>query len=143
MASFTDRSFTDRRVNKTSSSTRQYSETSKIGTLNVKTSDATQIGSNTNSVSVTGMAGTITTSGAALAASSRAAFNLVNPLIKKSSTVQLTIQEYGGTFATNGFPVVNGAIIGNAGGGIIISLENHHPSNALSGYVRFSYLITN
>lgn len=83
--------------------------------------------------------GTITTVSSSLAAASATGFAVNNNNVSSSSVVLATLENYSGTYATNGFPLIN--ISNVTGGSFNVEIINAHASNALNGILEVSYFV--
>ncbi len=98
----------------------------------------TQITSISTGVTLNTTAGTITTVSTTLAGGTSATFTVTNSTCTSQSIVQATIVNYTGTYATNGFPIVN--INNIAAGSFQVTLCNIG-AMALNGVLKIAYTI--
>lgn len=97
----------------------------------------TQITSITTGVTINANAGVVTTVSATTAAVSKSTFTVTNSAVEAGSVVTASIEDYAGTYATNGIPVVN--INNVVAGAFDVNLVNVHASNALAGVVKIAF----
>lgn len=103
----------------------------------VPVSNEVSQGTNINTtVASDGQSLLITTQSASTAADGNDQFTLNNLFIKATSKISLSINNYSGTFSTNGIPVVSAT--GIASGTCEIVISNCHSANALSGTLKIS-----
>jgi hypothetical protein len=113
-----------------------------LGSTNVVLSGqgaVTQLTSITTAVTLNNPSGVITTVSSTLAGVTATSFTLTNSFITASSIVVASIANYGGTYVTNGIPIVN--ISGITAGSCSIELVNVHASNSLSGILKITFLV--
>lgn len=99
----------------------------------------TQGSSITTAVVTDTSSGVITTVSATTAGAAISTFTLTNQYIKADSVVLVVVENYAGTYATNGLPYVTVGTV--AAGSCVINIVNCHASNALSGVLKIAYLI--
>lgn len=99
----------------------------------------TQITSLTTGVTVNAPTGIITTVTATTAAVSSNAFTVTNNRCFSTSHIFAMIDDYTGTFATNGIPLL--AVDTIVDGSFQIIVSNAHNANALNGILRIVFLI--
>jgi hypothetical protein len=97
----------------------------------------TQITSLTTGVTINATTGVITTVSATTAAVSKSTFTVTNSGVSAGSTVIAGVQNYAGTYATNGIPVVT--VNNVVDGAFDINVVNVHASNALSGILKIGF----
>lgn len=107
-----------------------------VGAVSGAVTQATSI---TTAVTLNAPSGIITTVSATTAAVSESQFTLNNSLIAATSVVLVSVQNYAGTYATNGIPTVKVQTVG--AGSAIICVDNVHASNALSGVLKIGFLV--
>lgn len=107
----------------------------------VPTASATQTSTISTTVAIDGISGIITTVSATTAGAATSTFTVSNTVVKSTSRVLVSIVNYSGTYATNGFPMVH--VSGITADAFDIKLSNVHASNALSGIVKIAFLVLN
>jgi hypothetical protein len=110
-------------------------------TLTIVKGAVTQITSTSTAVTINATSGVITTFSQSAAAAASVTFTVNNNVVgAATSVILLTIQDYAGTFSTNGIPVVAvDNIVANTSFDITIS--NVHGANALSGVLKIGFLV--
>jgi len=98
----------------------------------------TQLTSASTDVPVTTSAGQVTTVSLATLTTVSESFNITSSSILSTSLVSVTLEAYSGTPLTQGIPVVSVASVSAGSANIVIS---NYGANALSGTVKFNYLI--
>jgi hypothetical protein len=102
----------------------------------------TQATSNSTAVTCHAFSGLITTSAATLAAASSVAFTVNNNKVTSTSRVYVSIDNFAGTYGTNGFPTVAVGTIAN--NSFVININNVHASNALgTNALKIAFLVVN
>lgn len=99
----------------------------------------TQDTSTSTAVVLDASSGVITCFTSTLAAVTSVQFTLTNAYITSSSVVLVSILNYSGTYATNGFPVVSVQSVGT--GSCVICVSNVHAANALSGVLKIGFQV--
>ena len=109
-----------------------------VATANATDVTVTQITSATTAVTANGDVGLITTFSESTAGAATTTFTVNNTGVNANSVVLLTIQNYAGTYGTNGIPVVS---VNNivAGTSFDIKISNVHATNALSGVMKIGF----
>ena len=112
---------------------------SGTGGIALPTSSVTQLTSITTGVTLSNTSGIITTVSATTAAASASIFTVTNTLVTSASRITVNINDYAGTFATNGLPVV--CVDNITSGSFDIVITNMHASNALSGILKIAFVV--
>jgi len=99
----------------------------------------TQTGALTTGVTVNSDTGVITTVSATTAALGNATFTVSNSSVTAASTVLVNVQNYAGTYTTNGTPVV--AVNNVVAGAFDVKVLNVHTSNALAGVLQIGFVV--
>jgi len=99
----------------------------------------TQITTIATGVTLDAYSGVITTVSSTLAAVTTTGFVVTNAAVGAGSVVIANVVNYGGTYETNGIPVVTVDTI--AEGSFTIKLSNAHASNALSGVLKIGFIV--
>ena len=99
----------------------------------------TQITSATTGVTINSSAGVITTVSETTAAVTKTTFTVTNSAVQANSTVIAGIQNYSGTYATNGIPVVTVSNV--VAGAFDVNVVNVHAANALAGTLAIGFLV--
>lgn len=100
----------------------------------------TQLTSITTGVTLSKPAGVITTVAATTTAAGSSTFTVTNTAVTATSIVSAFIQNYAGTYATNGFPVVSVNNVTSGAFNIVIS--NVHATNALNGILKIGFVVS-
>ena len=105
--------------------------------------EETQATNITTGVTVNGLSGLITTQNASAGAAGATpnTFRVTNSKVRAESRVNAWIQNYAGTYATNGTPIVN--VQGVADGLFDIVISNAHGTNALSAALKIGFEVLN
>jgi ketosteroid isomerase-like protein len=109
-----------------------------VGQLPATDVTVTQATSPTTAVTANGDSGLITTFNETLAAATSLTFTVNNAAVDADSVILVCIDNYSGTYVTNGIPVVS---VNNmvAGTSFDIKLTNVHAANALSGTLKIGF----
>ena len=99
----------------------------------------TQITSLATGVTINADTGVITTVSATTAALGNATFTVSNSAVSAASTVLVNVQNYAGTYTTNGTPVV--AVNNVVAGAFDVKVLNVHTSNALAGVLQIGFVV--
>jgi hypothetical protein len=97
----------------------------------------TQLSSITTGVTLNATAGVITTVSATTAGVSKSTFTVTNSGVSAGSTVIAGIQNYAGTYGTNGIPTVT--VNNVTDGAFDINIVNAHASAALAGVLKIGF----
>ena len=97
----------------------------------------TQITTITTGVTVNADTGVITTVSSTLAALTATTFTVTNSRVEANSAVVASIENYSGTYVTNGLPrvTVNNVVAG----AFDIVICNDHPTAALAGVLKIAF----
>lgn len=104
--------------------------------LALEKSHVTQITSITTAVTATTQVGTITTVSATTAANSASQFTVNHADVTSSSLVFANIMNYAGSAGLPSLYIDN-----TTTGSFVVTIQNHHDTNALNGVLKISYLI--
>lgn len=107
-----------------------------INPTNLTVTQATSISTAVTLNGVNGIVTTVSTTAAALTAST---FTVNNSKVLSTSIVKANIVDYSGTFVTNGLPSI--AVTTIANGSFKIVIMNNHATNAFSGIFKISFEI--
>ena len=102
-------------------------------------STVTQLTSITTGVTINSTSGVITTVSASTAANASDTFTVTNNNVTTSSVILVALQDYSGTFSTNGIPLINADNV--SAGSFDVVISNAHGTNALSGTLGISFII--
>jgi hypothetical protein len=109
-------------------------------TITTTKGTVTQATNITTGVTLNATNGRITTQAATAAAGASQTFTVSNNLVSAGSVILLTIQDYAGTFTTNGIPIVNvDNVVADTSFDIVVS--NGHSANALNGALIIGFLV--
>jgi hypothetical protein len=97
----------------------------------------TQTGTITTGVTVNADAGLITTVSSTLAAVTATTFTVTDSRVEAGSVIVAKVNNYSGTYVTNGIPIVN--INNVVAGAFDLTIVNVHASNALSGVLKIGF----
>ncbi len=118
----------------------EYASQLVIGdSLALPSSTVTQLTSVTTGVTINAASGVITTFSQSAAANTTASFTVTNSAVKSTDKILVSLNNYAGTYATNGIPVVAAGTV--ADGSFVIRVSNAHAANALSGAVKIAFAI--
>lgn len=93
----------------------------------------------TTAVTLNKSCGAIITQSLSTGEDATTSFTLNNSFINSDSTVLVSLNNYSGTYGTNGIPVVSVSSIQN--GSCVINISNVHSSNDLDGTVEVAFLV--
>jgi hypothetical protein len=99
----------------------------------------TQTGSITTGVTINSNAGVITTVSATTAGGAKSTFTVTNSSVEAGSIVIAGVQNYAGTYGTNGIPVVT--VNNVVAGAFDVNIVNVHDSNALAGVLQIGFSV--
>ena len=99
----------------------------------------TQSTSITTPVSCNAESGRITTFTSTAAADSTTQFAVTNTKVTPTDTILVAVNDYSGTYGTNGVPVVHAKNISTGTFGITI--QNVHPTNAFDGTFEICFVV--
>lgn len=99
----------------------------------------TQLSSITTGVTINSNSGVITTVSATTAGAAKSTFTVTNSSVEADSVVIVGVQNYAGTYTTNGLPVVT--VNNVAAGSFDVNIINAHASNALSGVLKIGFSV--
>jgi hypothetical protein len=97
----------------------------------------TQTGTITTGVTVNADAGLITTVSSTLAGVTAATFTVTDSRVEAGSVIVAKVNNYSGTYVTNGIPIVN--INNVVAGAFDLTIVNVHASNALAGVLKIGF----
>ena len=103
------------------------------------TGAVTQITSLATGVTLNAQSGVITTVSATTAAASTTSFVVTNSAVKSTSAIMLKVDNYAGTYFTNGMPIAQ--VSGIAAGSFTIVVINTHATNALAGILKIGFAV--
>ena len=106
--------------------------------IDLGTSTVTQITSSTTAVTLNAQSGKITTFASTLAGVTSLVFTVNNTNILTTSSVIASLQNYSGTWVTNGIPLV--AVENILAGSFDVRITNVHATNALAGTMIIGFL---
>lgn len=99
----------------------------------------TQTGTITTGVTLNAVTGVITTVSATTAAVSKSTFTVTDSSVEATSTVIAGVQNYAGTYGTNGLPAVT--VNNVVAGAFDVNIINAHASNALAGVLKIGFTV--
>lgn len=107
-----------------------------LNNFSIDKSSVTQGSHNTSAVTITTQAGIIVSQSMTNLANSVLQFTVNHPDVNVNSVVLANLMNYGGS---NGLPslYIDNATIGS----FVVTIQNHHDSDALNGPVKISYFI--
>ena len=111
-----------------------------IGVLNAQgptTRAVTQITTITTGVMINADTGVITTVSSTLAALTATTFTVTNSRVEANSSIVASIENYSGTYVTNGLPRVT--VNNVAAGAFDVVICNDHPTAALAGVLKIAF----
>jgi len=109
------------------------------GGWNFPKATVTQLGAITNAVTADSVSGVVTTVNAATASLGVNTFTVNNDRCIATSVVHVNIQNYSGTYTTNGLPTVN--VNNISAGAFDIVILNTHNANALNGVLQIAFSV--
>jgi hypothetical protein len=90
-------------------------------------------------VTLNSSSGVITTVTATTAAQAVQTFTVTNSNVSSTSTINVSIGGYGGTFGTNGTPQISVTSVSN--GSFVVVVYNAHAANALNGFIKVHFSV--